>query len=447
MFLFRSSLNFNPQNDSAMSLPPLSDFRSVHIIGCCGAGCAPLARILLEKGFRVTGSDLLDNAAAATLRRHGAQIAPAGHRVENLPPNNDGLLVVRTSAAGPENPEVAEAMRRGLPVLRRGEALAVVADSYRRPVAVSGSHGKTSVSAMLAWLLRELGANPGYMIGGSVTGWESAGAAGDGDLFITEADESDGTHALLHPHLGIVTNVEDDHAWSLGGFEALERNFKAFADQSETLLYCASEETDRLFKDHPHAVRIDLANLPESFMPGFGHFQRLDGAIAVKAAELLGFDAAEAEKTLRKFPGVERRLSVRYNGAVTVIEDYAHHPTELRESIRSLRGLYPGRRLVVIFQPHRYARLERYFDEFTDELKKADRVFVTPVFAAWTGNGKYSSSDLAAAVGGTALAGGWDDMGARAGVELKKGDVAAIIGAGDLPKILPSLIAKAKAVS
>lgn len=428
-----------------MSLPRLSDFRSVHVIGCCGAGCAPLARILLEKGFRVSGSDLLDNTAAATLRRHGAKIAPAGHRIENLPAENDGLLVVRTSAAGPDNPEVAEAMRRGLPVLRRGEALAITADSCARSVAVSGSHGKTSVSAMLAWLLRELDATPGYMIGGAVTGWESAGAAGDGDLFVTEADESDGTHALLHPHLGIVTNVEDDHAWSLGGFEVLEHNFRTFADQSETLLYCASDETDRLFHGHPHAVRLDLAEIPNGFLPGFGHFQRLDGMIAVKAASLLGFDAAEAEEKLRGFPGVERRLSVRWNGAAAVIEDYAHHPTELRESIRSLRELYPGRRLVVVFQPHRYARLERYFDEFTVELKKADRVFVTPVFAAWTGNGKYSSDDLAAAAGGIALAGSWDEMGARVGLELKKGDVAAIIGAGDLPKILPSLIAAAKA--
>ena len=423
----------------------LSDFRSVHIIGCCGAGCAPLARIFLEKGFRVSGSDLLDNAAAATLRRHGATIAPAGHRAENLPAGNDGLLVVRTSAAGPDNPEVAEAMRRGLPVLRRGEALAVVADSYARPVAVSGSHGKTSVSGMLAWLIRELGANPGFMVGGAVTGWESAGAAGDGDLFISEADESDGTHALLRPHLGIVTNVEDDHAWSLGGFEVLERNFTAFAKQSRTLLYCASPETDRLFAGHPHAVRMELDSLPDDFLPGFGHFQRLDGAIAVKAASLLGFDPGEAEQALRKFPGVERRLSVRLNAAATVIEDYAHHPTELRESIRSLRELYPGRRLVVVFQPHRFARLERYFDEFAAELKKADRVFVTPVSAAWTGGGKRSAAELAEAAGGTALEGSWDEMGAQAGRELKAGDVAAIIGAGDLPKILPSLTAAATA--
>jgi len=430
-----------------MDLPPLSSFRSVHVIGCCGAGCAPLARILLEKGFRVSGSDLLDNAASESLRRHGARIAPAGHRVENLPPENDGLLVVRTSAAGPDNPEIAEAIRRGLPVLRRGEALAITADSCARPVAVSGSHGKTSVSAMLAWLLRELGAEPGYMIGGSVTGWESAGAAGNGDLFVTEADESDGTHALLHPHLGIVTNVEDDHAWSLGGFEALEQNFRTFAAQSHTLLHCASEETDRLFKDHPHAIRLELDGLPDGFLPGFGHFQRLDGAIAVKAAALLGFDPIEAGRVLRGFPGVERRLSLRKGGAVTVIEDYAHHPTELRESIRSLRELYPGRRLVVIFQPHRYARLERYFDEFAVELRKADRVLVTPVFAAWTGGGKRSSEDLAEAAGGAALAGTWDEMGAQAGLELKKGDVAAIIGAGDLPKILPSLIAAAEAVS
>ena len=241
--------------------------------------------------------------------------------------------------------------------------------------------------------------------------------------------------------------MEDDHAWSLGGFEVLEHNFRTFAEQSENLLYCASEETDRLFRDHPHAVRLELADMPDGFLPGFGHFQRLDGMIATKAAELLGFDAAEAGKKLRRFPGVERRLSVRFNGAATVIEDYAHHPTELRESIRSLHELYPGRRLVVIFQPHRYARLERYFDEFTAELKKADCVFITPVFAAWTGSGKYTSDDLAAAVGGTALAGSWDEMGTHVGLEFKKGDVAAIIGAGDLPKILPSLIAAAKAIS
>ena len=424
----------------------LSDYRSVHIIGCCGAGCAPLARIFLEMGFRVSGSDLLDNAAAEALRRHGARIAPAGHRAENLPPENDGLLVVRTSAAGPDNPEVAEAVRRGLPVLRRGEALALVSDSCARSVAVSGSHGKTSVSAMLAWLMRELGANPGYMVGGAVTGWESAGAAGSGDLFISEADESDGTHALLHPFLGIVTNVEDDHAWSLGGFEVLERNFRTFAEHSGTLLYCASEETDRLFAGHPHAVRLELGELPADFLPRFGHFQRLDGAIAVRAAELLGFSRNAAETALRRFPGVERRLSVRLNASATVIEDYAHHPTELRESIRSLRELYPGRRLVVIFQPHRFARLERYFDEFAAELKQADRVFVTPVFAAWTGGGKRSASDLAEATGGTALEGSWDEMGAAVGRELKSGDVAAIIGAGDLPKILPSLMKAAETV-
>lgn len=415
----------------------LDDFSAIHVIGIRGAGCAPLARLLKRKGFAVSGSDLIDDAIAESLRKDGIPVAK-GHDAANLPASR-GLLVVRTSAAGGDNPEVAEAARRGVPCVRRGEALAMLARTCATPVCVSGSHGKTSISASLAFLLDRLGRNPGVLIGGRVPGWNRNGSPGDGGLFVAEADESDGTHALLSCALGIVPNVDDDHAWSVGGRTCLERNFQTFASNSKKLLYVASETTDRLFGNHPCAVRM-TPDVPSGFLPGRGDFQRLDAWIALRAAELLGVSRAEAEAALAEFPGVDRRLSLRYDGAATVMEDYAHHPVELRESLRSLRTLHPGKRLIVVFQPHRYARLERYFNDFAEILTQADALFVLPVFAAWTSSGTRSAKDLAARAGGVALDGTWDAMADAVAAVLKKGDLVAVIGAGDSANLPPLLI-------
>lgn len=429
-----------------LDIPPLnmnlSDFSSFHIIGCGGAGCAPLTRLLHEKNLRVTGSDLIENGNTRMLRDLGIPVF-TGQSADHLP-HGGTPLIIRTSAAGTDNPERLAAERAGMTVIQRGQALALVASSYRRTVSICGSHGKTTVTSMIAWVLSHAGLNPGIMIGGNVPGWPVNGSAGNGDLFVTEADESDSTHALLKSALGIVTNVEDDHAWSVGGVEALENSFRTFASRSDTLFCGKSAVAERLFAGHPAVRFLDLENIPADIPSKFPHFMRMDMAFAVAAAEFCGIDHAEAIRILSDFPGVDRRLSFRHRGVIPVIEDYAHHPTELKESLRALRELCPGKRLTVIFQPHRYARLERYFDDFAKVLSTADRVFITPVFAAWTSGGKYSSEDLASAVRGTALRGTWDEMGHTVGVSLRSGDMAAIIGAGDLQKILPSLIAEAQ---
>lgn len=215
----------------------------VHLIGCAGVGTLPLARIFLENGFRVSGSDLLDSPALQELRDKGVVIH-TGHKKENLPPD-DGtpLLVVHTSAASEDNPELLAARaRKGTVILRRGDALAALLSLYARPVTVSGSHGKTSVSGMLAFLVSRMDQKPGFLVGGFLSGaGERNGSAGEGhDLFISEVDESDGTHTLAHSWLGIVTNVEDDHAWSVGGTERLFANFRQYAFQAEHLIYVAS---------------------------------------------------------------------------------------------------------------------------------------------------------------------------------------------------------------
>ena len=427
----------------------------VHFVGCAGVGTLPLARIFLENGFRVSGSDLAPTNAMRQLN------IPCftGHSAEHLPPDDGApLLLIHSSAAEPDNPEILAAKaRRDHIILRRGSALAAVAGLYRRTVSVSGSHGKTSVSGMLAFLFQEAGLLPGYLVGGflSAPGWaEKNGEAGQGnDLFITEVDESDGTHTEMYSKIGIVTNVEDDHAWSVGGREQLFENFKTYARKTERLIYVGSAECDRLFADHPSARRLDpdlkkhaaaLALFDPAALKQWGRYQKLNALTALAAAEELGdLTPAEAAAILSRFPGVERRMSVRYQSAEhLLIEDYAHHPTELRASLEALREVYPGKRLIVIFQPHRYARLERYFYEFAAELKKADKVFITPVFAAWTAGGKVDSSDLADAIGGDtaiAVSGSWAEIAKAAAGEIRSGDLAAVIGAGDVKDVIAPL--------
>jgi len=432
----------------------LKDFKGgrVHFIGCGGAGTQPLMKIFHELGYEVGGSDLEESPATEALRGLGLD-PKIGHDAANLPPEGCGpVLVVHTSAAVPGNPELDEAMRRGWPCVRRGEALALLTAQFKRVVAVSGSHGKTSITAMIAHILRACGADAGYMVGGKVCGWDFNGAAGDGDVFVCEVDESDGTHSLVSPAIGVVPNVEDDHAWSVGGVEALMANFKRFGLQSRRLLYVGSQSADKLYELHPDSMRMDssacsaqgyLKGLSRAVSSSWGAYQRLNGAQAVQAAVELGIERQAAEKALDSYPGVDRRMSLRYEGrGVKLLEDYAHHPTELHASLSAIIETNPGRRLIVVFQPHRYARLEKYIDRFAEELGKAGLVFVTPVFAAWCSRGKVDSKELATRVGpkAKALEGSWDSMASELLSCLKEGDVLAIIGAGDLKTVIPFLI-------
>lgn len=421
-------------------LPPEG---SVHLIGCGGAGCAPLARILHQRGFRVSGSDLEENRETERLRSLGITIHIGPHRKENLPEGRR-LLVIHTSAADRAgNPELQAAAERDARILRRGEALAAVAALYPRTVSVSGSHGKTSVTAMIAWTLRELGADPGYLIGGSVNTWDSSGEAGGGRFFVTEGDESDGTHALLRSELAVVTNIEDDHVWSLGGIEVLEENFRRFARRAERLLYWAGPVPDRLYADRDDAVRLTSCApvFPPAVTSSLGDYQLCNLYTALRAVESLGFPRTAIVPALVRFPGVGRRMTVHLDTPeLKIVEDYAHHPTELRVSLAAFRKTEPKRRLAVVFQPHRFARLERYFSEFAEELRKADLVFVAPVFAAWCSTGKYSAADLAAQTGGIALTGDWKTMARTVKSRLERGDLLCVIGAGDIRRILPFLL-------
>lgn len=404
----------------------------IHFVGIGGAGMAPLAELLLERGIEVSGSDIEFNAKCSALARSGAQIS-TGHRAENVADTVTAL--VYTSAAAKDNPELQRGSALGIPCYRRGEYLAEFAGRYRRVIAVSGTHGKSSISAAIASILTRCGKTPGFMIGAQISGMDSCANGQGDDLFVTEADESDGTHTALKNFIGVVPNVEDDHAWSLGGKEVLEQNFRTFAANSEILLYYGSALCDRLFAGHPRAVRLE--KMPDEYA-GLHGFQAANAFIAVQAAVLAGCDETTAMAAAADYPQVKRRMTVhRSSEKFTLIEDYAHHPTEVARSIELLRMNYPGRKLLVIFQPHRYARLERYFDEFAQVLSAADRVAVVPVFAAWSESGKLGGAELAAAVKGEYLDGSWENIAGNVREMIFPDScVVAVLGAGDVEKLL-----------
>lgn len=413
--------------------------QKIHFVGIGGAGMAPLAEIMLSRGAAVSGSDRELNAKTAQLAARGATVRE-GHSAGFLPP--DAGLLVYSSAVTPENPERMRAAELGIPQIRRGEFLARLAAQYRRPVAISGSHGKTSISAMLTHILVHVGRRPGFLIGAAVKGAPSASAGEGDDLFVTEVDESDGTHTLVHPYLGVVPNVEDDHSWSVGGEAQLFANFRRFASQCRHLVYYAGLHADELFALHPDALRLEYP-LSGSFGRRWIGYQAWNAHLAIRAAVLLGVDAAEAEKALESFGGVARRMAVRFQSErVTVIEDYAHHPTELASSIGTLRAGYPGHHLRVVFQPHRYARLQKYLPRLAAELAKADSAIVVPVFAAWCESGPVGGAELAAAAGAGAryLDAEWKAI-AEAALDYRgtRPLLLAVIGAGDIEHIFEYL--------
>ena len=411
--------------------------KKIHFTGIGGAGMAPLAELALGNGYEVSGSDELDSAKTSHLRELGAKIF-IGHRAENLP--DDAGLLVYSSAVPESNCERNKAAKLNIPQLRRGAYLAEAAKSYRRCVSVTGTHGKSSITAALVKILRQCGCDPGFLIGAEVAGLPSC-AAGNGDIFVTEADESDGTHTLLKNFLAVVPNIEDDHDWSLGGVKVLDGNFRQVAANSDKLLYYASAKCDELLGNHPDARK--LTEIPSDFA-GLTGFQAANARIAAEAAVILGCDPAKAFAAAADYPRVARRMTIHFQSEnLVIMEDYAHHPTEVHAALKWLKGRYPEHHLRVLFQPHRFARLEKYFEEFARELQNADSVFIAPVFAAWSESGNTGSAELAEAAGGKSISGSWQEQAEEVLTGVPEKCVIAILGAGDVNQAITYLIREA----
>ncbi|MGH8264299.1 MAG: UDP-N-acetylmuramate--L-alanine ligase [Steroidobacteraceae bacterium] len=387
----------------------------IHFVGIGGSGMGGIAEVLLNLGYAVSGSDLKSNAVVKRLERLGAFVV-IGHSAANVA---EADVVVVSSAVAADNPEVVRATERRIPVVQRAEMLAELM-RFRFGVAVAGTHGKTTTTSLVASILAEGGGDPTFVIGGRLKSADSNARLGTGRYLVAEADESDASFLHLQPMIAIVTNIDNDHLATYGGdFERLKQTFVDFlhnlpfyglavlcADDPEvrtiltrvgrsTLTYGFDEGADlRAVKVEPQGLstRFEVVragqetNLAVTLnLPGRHNVLNSLAAIAV-AIELEIPDAA-IQKALAGFQGIDRRLQVIGDidtaaGRITIVDDYGHHPTEVAATLAAARLGWPNRRLVLVFQPHRYTRTRDLLDDFAQVLTAADVVLVTEVYAA-----------------------------------------------------------------
>jgi UDP-N-acetylmuramate--alanine ligase len=385
--------------------------KNLHFVGIGGVGMSAIARIMLAQGFNISGSDLRENRLTLALTEQGAHIF-YGHKPENLSPATLG--VVYSSAVGEDNAEIIEARRRGLTVYRRAEMLAYLC-GCKRSVGVAGSHGKTTVSGMIATMLELCGCEPTIIIGGMLPLIGSNAKAGNGPYLVAEADESDGTFLMLKPEMAVVTNIESDH---LDYYHDLDHIKQAFAQylsqlpktgfavvcadcpQVQELLSAVSGRCITYGLQAPAYYRADAINhstagvaadvYEDSILLGRlslsvpGEHNVANALAALAVGRELGLGFTEIAQALSLFAGTGRRFEVLGRaGEVTVVDDYAHHPTELDVTIRAARAMDNKRRIVAVFQPHRYSRTQDMYAEFAGALNLVDVALVQELYPAF----------------------------------------------------------------
>ena len=357
--------------------------RRLHFIGIGGAGMSGLALVCAGLGADVTGSDRSDSSYMERLRAAGLEPV-VGHDAAKLP---EGAEVVVSTAIGADNPELALARERGVEPIHRGALLAELC-AEKRLIAIAGTHGKTTTTAMAVWALRGVGADPAFFVGGEVPGpGEGGGAAnagwGEGEWVVAEADESDASFLELKPEIAVVTNVEMDHHARWGSLAELHAAFGDFLAPTGAAVLPADGELDDL------AGEVEVVGFDDT-VPGPaelalavpGRHNRANARAALAAIGLARFDTDRAAAALAGFPGVRRRLELKGTRAGTrIYDDYAHHPTEVRAALEALRELEPDR-LVAVFQPHLYSRTKALAEQFGAALALADEVAVLDVYPA-----------------------------------------------------------------
>lgn len=440
----------------------------VHFVGIGGIGMSGLARILHHWGYRVTGSDGSASPLMAELAEEGITVE-VGHTMLDAASTAD--LVVMTAAVNERNPEVAAAIAAGRPILKRAALLGALMNA-RSGIAVAGSHGKSTTSGMITTALLALGADPSYAVGATVAATETNAASGTGDVFVVEADEYDRSFLHLHPEVAVVTNIEYDHPDIYPDLPSYDEAFAAFLSgvrtQGTVVLSADDPGTARVrARDDvrwPAQVvtfgtagsadwRITLGPQPSVQTPEGdviplallvpGEHNVRNAVAAMAAIRTLGFSATAIAEALGTFRGVGRRFEFKGEvGGVTVIDDYAHHPTEIRATIRAARERYPERRLVVAFQPHTYSRLKALLPEFAAAFDEADVAVILDIYASReTDTLGMDSAQMRALMQPSTVAATTPEDAATVIAELAgPGDVVLTMGAGSITETGPLLL-------
>jgi UDP-N-acetylmuramate--alanine ligase len=459
-------------------VPALEELGAVHFVGIGGAGMSGIARILLARGVPVSGSDRRDTPTLLALRALGADVA-VGHDAANLAAAD---TVVVSTAIRPDNPELAAARARGLRVLPRAVALAAVM-AGRRSVAVAGTHGKTSTTSMLTVAVQACGVDPSFAIGGDLNESGSNAHAGEGDVFVAEADESDRSFLLLAPFAAIVTNVEADHLDNYGDLAAVEAAFDRFlqtVDPGGFVVLCADDPGAARLRTVPSPARLRTYGLTADAdlrltglvvgqdattytatldgtelgrvriqMPG--EHMALNSAAALLAGLELGLPAADLIEGLGRFGGVHRRFELKgVVGGVRVYDDYAHHPTEVTAQLKAARAVAGTGRLVVAFQPHLYSRTQEFARGFGEALGLADDVVVMDVYGAREDpvpgvTGAMVADAVPLPPGRVLFEPSWSAAAPALAARARPGDLVMTMGAGDVSMVGPEVLAALRA--
>jgi UDP-N-acetylmuramate--alanine ligase len=445
-----------------------------HFIGIGGAGMSGIAKILAQRGAVVAGSDAKESATAEALRGLGATVH-IGHAAEHLAA--DATCVVVSSAIRADNPELARAAELGVPVVHRSDALARLMDGLR-PIAVAGTHGKTTTTSMLAVSLTELGLKPSYAIGGDLDAPGSNALHGDGGIFVAEADESDRSFHKYAPEVAIVLNVELDHHANYASMDEIYESFETFAgkivpggtlviaaDQAgareltrrlagtvRTVTYGESEDADvRILSVRAQGLRSEVTVLLDGGEITFtvsvpGRHYAHNAVAALVAGVALGVPAAELAPALAAYTGVKRRLQLKGAAAgVQVIDSYAHHPTEMSADLEAMRAAAGDARILVVYQPHLFSRTQELGKEMGQSLALADASLVLDIYPAREDPIPGITSDLVVEAGRAAGADATpvhdkSDVPALIAGMAKPGDLVLTMGAGDVTDLGPLIL-------
>ena len=453
-----------------LSMPLPAELGAVHFVGIGGSGMSGIARLFLASGHRVTGSDRSENHNTEDLRALGATVS-IGHDAANVA---DADALVYTGALWPDNPEYLEAVRRGIPVLHRSQALAWLINR-KRLVAVAGAHGKTTSTGMVVTGLRALGADPSFVNGGVIQSLGVSSGFGKDDLFVVEADESDGSFLLYDTAVALVTNVDADHLDHYGDHDAFDAAFVEFANRASELVVISSDDPGAVrvtsALTHPNIITFGedaaadvrvhsvVTEGPVSFALSWrgadyaatlrvpGHHNALNAAGAFAVLVGLGLDPRAALDGIAEFGGTERRFELHgVVRGVSVYDDYAHHPTEVDAALRAARSVVGSGRIIAVHQPHLYSRTQAMAGEFAHTYEElADHTIVLDVFGA--------REDPVPGVTGALVADrfedasrvdylpDWQQAADRAAAIARDGDIIMTLSCGDVYRIVPQVLA------
>lgn len=451
--------------------------KSVHFVGIGGAGMGGIAEVLINLGYKVSGSDLTENMTTERLQKLGASIY-SGHAKDNV---SNADVVVTSTAVKSDNPEIIAAREHHIPIVPRAMMLAELL-RLRQGIAIAGTHGKTTTTSLVASILAEAGYDPTFVIGGKLEAAGSHAKLGGGEFIVVEADESDASFLYLQPILTVVTNIDADHMSTYGhDFARLKQTFVEFIEHlpfygmavlciddqhireilpnitKPITTYGLSQDAQVSASDIQHdngrmyfRVKIGVNGTARQLditlnLPGLHNVQNALAAIAV--ANEIGVPDVALIRALETFGGVERRfqrygdIKIPGKGSFTLIDDYGHHPAEIAATISAVRGAFPGKRLVLAFQPHRYTRTRDVFEDFVKVLSTADILLLTEVYAA--GEEPIVAADSKSLTRAIRVLGKLEPIYVEIPDELssvihgivENGDVVLIMGAGSIGKV------------